>query len=67
MLGPEDLRMKEDRSREGDPLHDPRKEEEGGLGTTDTSEECCLHGIKVSEFCEKCIIDHRARQARDEW
>ena len=40
---------------------------EGESGAAGNPEECCLHGVKLDDFCEKCVVDHRTTQARDEW
>ncbi len=59
--------MKESLSRGRNLLPDRRTDGEGESGAAGTPEEYCLHGVKLSEFCEKCIVDHRTMQARDEW
>ncbi len=63
--------MKESSSGEKDLLPDRRMDGEidgrGEPGAAGNLEECCLHGVKLSEFCEKCVVDHRTTQARDEW
>jgi len=32
-----------------------------------SEDECCIHGIPLSELCEKCVDLHTITQNRDEW
>jgi hypothetical protein len=64
---PDDQRKNEAESQGRDSRREVQAREGEGSKTTDAPEEYCLHGIRLSELCEKCVIDHRTTQARDEW